>query len=179
MKIALDIGHTSGKDQGATSVCGLTEHAYWRSYVNTIKDMLEQHGFEAKIYRREDHGGSVSSECRAINAWGADAAISLHLNSADNTKATGHEVIYHGGSRKGETLARFINNQLNLIPGLRDRGIRTPFSGRGDTWLKSTKSPAVIIEAGFLSNPEDVKILKENGTQIATLVAEGIREFFS
>lgn len=178
MKIALDIGHTSGRDQGAVSSCGLTEHMYWKSHIHIIKDILEQHDFNTSIYRREDHGGSVSAECRAINAWGAHAAISLHLNSSDNTKATGHEVIYHVGSRKGELLARSINGQLNHISELRDRNIRTPFSGRGNTWLTATKCPAVIVEAGFLSNPDDVRILKEKSLEIASLVATGILEFF-
>lgn len=177
MKIALDIGHTSGRDQGAVSSCGLTEHMYWKSHIHIIKDILEQHGFQANIYRREDHSGSVSAECRAINTWGANAAISLHLNSSDNTKATGHEVIYHGGSRNGAALARSINDQLNFISELRDRNIRTPFSGRGNTWLTATKCPAVIVEAGFLSNPDDVKILKERGSEIASLIATGIINF--
>lgn len=177
MKIAIDIGHTSGRDQGAVSACGLSEHVYWSGLAHIIIYELEKAGHQAKIYRREDHGGSVSAECRAINSWNADIAVSLHLNSSDNTKAGGHEVIYHGNSGKGKSLAGTINESLNDVSGLKDRKIRTPFAGRGDTWLSATKCPAVIVEAGFLSNPEDVSILKSSGHQIASLVARGIGEY--
>lgn len=178
MKIALDIGHTSGRDQGAVSLCGLTEHMYWKRHVHIIKKILEQHFFNVNIYRREDYGDSISAECRAVNTWGANAAVSLHLNSSDNITATGHEVIHYGGSRNGASLARSINEQLNFIPELRDRNIRTPFSGRGNTWLTVTKCPAVIVEAGFLSNPDDVKILKEKGFEIASFIATGVIDYF-
>lgn len=174
MKIAIDIGHTSSRDQGAVSACGLSEHTYWSQLAHIIVQELEQSGHQAKVYRREDHGGSVSAECRAINDWRADVAVSLHLNSASNTQAGGHEVIHHAHSSKGKSLAKFINDYLNQVQGLKDRKIRTPFAGRGDTWLSATRCPAVIVEAGFLSNPDDVAILKAQSTQIASLVAQGI-----
>lgn len=174
MKIALDIGHTSGRDQGAVSSCGLSEHAYWSTHAPLITQELERLGHTVKIFRREDHGGSVAAECRAVNTWNADAAISLHLNSADNKTATGHEVIYHQGSSRGKALAQAINDHLDNVPGLKHRNIRTPFSGRGDTWLSNTRCPAVIVEAGFLSNPEDVAVLKAQAARICRLIATGI-----
>lgn len=177
MKIAIDIGHTSGRDQGAVSACGLSEHTYWSSLVHVIKEELEQLGHTVGIYRREDHGVSVAAECRAVNAWDPAAAVSLHLNSSDDPKAGGHEVIYHKGSRRGKILAEEINSRLYQVPGLRHRRIRTPFNGRGDTWLSHTRCPAVIVEAGFLSNTKDVAVLRKEGELISLLIAQGIHHF--
>lgn len=177
MKIAIDIGHTSGRDQGAVSACGLSEHTYWSSLVHIVKEELEQLGHTVGIYRREDHGNSVAAECRAVNAWEPDAAVSLHLNSSDNYRAGGHEVIHHKGSLRGKKLAEEINSQLDQVPGLRHRKVRTPFDGRGDTWLSNTRCPAVIVEAGFLSNPRDVAVLKKEGERISLLIAQGINHF--
>lgn len=178
-RIAIDVGHTSGKDQGAVGRDGLSEHSYWSRFAPLMKDVLEKLGHEVRIFRREDHGGSVARECTVINEWRADAAISLHLNCSDNEQAGGHEVVYLGGSTRGKLLAEDIDRRLDSLSGLRDRNIRNPYNGRGDAWLTNTSCPAVIVEGGFLSNEKDVALLRQRGEEIAELVGLGVHDFFT
>lgn len=178
-KIAIDIGHTSTRDQGAASRDGLTEHAYWSKFAPVIQQTLEKLGHQVRLFRREDHSGSVAKECNAVNDWLADVAVSLHLNSADNKTAGGHEIIYLNNSSRGRLLAEDIDRRLDGLSGLRDRNTRTPFQGRGETWLSHTQCPAVIVEAGFLSNDQDTELLKEQGHRISELIALGIHDFFT
>lgn len=180
MKIALDIGHQFTGDRGAVSKDGLSENAYWTEHypkiVNALRNYLPT--AQIRVFRRDNYGNSVSKECAAINAWGADVAVSLHLNSASET-ATGHEVLYFPGSEKGKDLAGQINICLHNLKILKDRGRKTPFEGRGNTWLSKTSCPAVIVEAAFLSNPNDVKILRTYADDICVAIAQGISYHFA
>lgn len=176
MRVAIDIGHTSGRDQGAVSADGLSEHAFWASVADDLVLRLRSFGHVVQVFRREDYAGSVSSECRAINLFNGDVAVSLHLNSADNLSAGGHEVVHHDGSAKGKSLAEHLDKALDSLP-LRDRNTRTPYKGRGDTFLSKTTMPAVILEAAFLSNATDVGFLRAHKDELVKAVAEGIDHF--
>ena len=178
-RVALDIGHTSLADQGAVSRDGLSEHAYWARFAPVIQRKLEELGHRARLFRREDYGASVAMECAAVNEWQADAAVSLHLNSSDNSSAGGHELICLQGALRGRQLAECVDRRLDDLGCLRDRNIRTPYQGRGETWLSHTRAPAVIVEAGFLSNAEDTEVLKQQGEYMAELIAMGIHDFLT
>ena len=179
LKIAIDIGHQSYGDEGAVSSCGLSEHDFWSGTpLQTLKKELERLGHTLKVFRRQDHGGSVLAECKAINGWGADIALSLHLNSSDSpTCKGGHEIVYHARSTKGKALALSLDAQFDLIEGLADRNIRTPYKGRGDTFLSETVCPAVIVEGVFLSVDSDVALLRERGEDLALAVARGAHAY--
>lgn len=179
MKIAIDIGHCSTGDRGAVSACGLSEHAYWAANAGQIKKALEKLRHSVKIFRREDYNRLVSRECQAINEWEADIAVSLHLNSSDNTGACGHEVIHHPASKRGARLASCINGKLAAIGYTADRGTKPPFQNRGNAYLSNCHAPAVIIEAGFLSSAQDTAALKENAVRISLAIAEGIDTFIN
>ncbi|MCC7519226.1 MAG: N-acetylmuramoyl-L-alanine amidase [Verrucomicrobiae bacterium] len=73
------------------------------------------------------------------------------------------------------TLARCIGARLEEIPGLANRGVK-------EAWfvvLRQSPIPAVLIEAGFLSNPEEgVRITTEaHQEKLARAIAEGIRDY--
>lgn len=179
MKVALDIGHCSTGDQGAVSRDGLAEHAFWAEYAPFIVAELVKLGHEVRVFRREDFGRRISQECVGINAWGADVAVSLHLNSADSPACKGgHEVVHYDGSKKGIALARAIDAQFDLIAELEDRNIRLPYRNRGDVFLQGTVCPAVIVEGAFLSVDGDVKFLRSKGEVLAKAVALGIHGYW-
>lgn len=179
MKVALDIGHCSTGDQGAVSRDGLAEHAFWAEHVPVMVRELEQLGHDVRVFRREDYSRRISNECVAINEWGADVAVSLHLNSADSPACKGgHEVVHYDGSKKGIALARAIDAQFDLIADLADRNIRTPFGNRGDVFLQGTVCPAVIVEGAFLSVDGDVKFLRSKGEVLTKAVALGIHGYW-
>lgn len=180
MKIALDIGHTSGKDQGAVSKSGLSEHAFWRQYAPMLRQLIINAGHGCQIFRREDHGGTVAKECAAINSYGADIAISLHLNSALSPACKGgHEIVHYDGSTRGKTLAWSLDSEFDKLTWLADRNIRTPYEGRGDAFLSGTKCPAVIVEAAFLSVDNDVANLNNpaRAEAICHAIVAGINSY--
>lgn len=73
------------------------------------------------------------------------------------------------------TLARCIAERLDAIPGTPNRGIK-------EAWfvvLRSCPIPAVLIEAGFLSNPEEGARIATEAYQekLARAIADGIRDY--
>ena len=74
--------------------------------------------------------------------------VSLHCNASPNVLAHGTETYY--GSSQSKLLAEAIQAGLVLL-GLHDRGTKA-----GDYYiLRHTAMPAVLVETGFVTNPDD------------------------
>lgn len=177
MHILLDIGH-SRSDQGAASADGrLTEHAYWSHHATLLADRLIALGHSVTIDQRDNYGGSITRECVGINKQAPDLIVSLHLNSADNSSASGHEVIHYKGSARGKALATCINDSLSALLTNLDRGVKTPWLGRGNAFLRGTQAPAVIVEPAFVSSDDDVSLLNDQYNAIDYAIAQGIHNY--
>ena len=91
------------------------------------------------------------------NKANADYFISVHLNSSLNNKMNYFMVAYC--SSKGKALASCIADSV------KEKGFKgyTKFEAEEHTYevLTKTNAIAVLIEAGFISNPENTKILND------------------
>lgn len=108
---------------------------------------------------------------RLDKAKGADLFISIHINSINNASARGFEVFYKKGSEKSKSLAESIRAQNHLF---QDRGISV---GNFYKVLNGFPEIAVLIEAGFISNSEDLKILTSKANEIGEQIAKGIIDY--
>ena len=71
-----------------------------------------------------NNSSSLTARVREANAWGADVFLSLHTNASLNPSATGSEaLIYSRSSSTALGLAEDILTELNLVTGLRNRGV--------------------------------------------------------
>lgn len=110
------------------------------------------------------------------NAWNADVFISLHTNAAVNPRASGSEaLIYSRASRVAFALATDILEELNLVTGLRNRGV---IERPGLYVLRRTDMPAVLVEMGFISNPEDAELMAYSPQLFAEGIYRGILEYY-
>ena len=178
MKICLDAGHTKAIDTLGDP--GAVNGKYWESIIvlDIVKELgaiLESLGIEV-IYTRisgKPHL-TLSERCRIANDKRVDCFISVHLNSASNKQASGIETLrYHRCGERTKQLAYNVQNELIKSLGWKDRGVKE----RSDLYvLKHTVSPAVLVEAGFISNDEECKKLldKEIQHEIANAISKGI-----
>jgi len=129
---------------------------------------------------------SLSHRAMLVNSSKADIVVSVHINAATNPRASGFEVIYCPGSRKGLILADQIHEALdtgdngNILP--RRPGPITDIQcgrGFGFTMLRKTRPPAAIVEAGFITNDRDQVEIVENCSNISTCIAVGIWNYFT
>ena len=107
--------------------------------------------------------------------WGADYFISLHINSYESSTVTGLEVYTAEGDTVGYDLGLDILNSLVKATELRNRGMK---DGSKLRVLKNAAMPAVLVEMGFISNPNDAKLLDESPELFARSVYDGIQAYF-
>lgn len=192
--IALDPGH-GGTDPGATGnglreknvvfgvrIDGQTIVA--DGMAQRIGNYLRRLGFRTVLTRDSDE--RVAFVRRAAKAVGAEAYISLHCNAAANPTARGCEVWYShlDSSSASSDLARAILFAiLSASDQVKSRGVKSSASNiRVHNVLRRAgmAMPAVLIEFGFITNPQDARLLADRKWRdtIAQAVAQAVQEFF-
>lgn len=176
MKILLDAGH-GGADPGAVSK-GADGKDYREcdislEVVNRIKASIQDThpDWLLELTRTTDSYMSPGSRSGIIKRVKPNAAISIHCNSSANAKATGHEVVYR--EEDDRVLAHAINKAMCEKLPLRDRGLKNDVEdlGRSLAILNTPGIPSVIVEMGFISNPEDREVLLDFDLLSATIVS--------
>ena len=109
----------------------------------------------------------------------ADIAVSIHQNSYTQESVKGPQVFYYESSVEGKKLAEAVQSSLNDLLEV-DR----PREVKGNTsyyLLKRSSGTLVIVECGFLTNPEEAQKLqtKEYQEKVAAAVSEGIRTYLN
>jgi N-acetylmuramoyl-L-alanine amidase len=110
------------------------------------------------------------------NSWGADYFISLHTNAAVQSAATGSEAFVFSKPSAAADLAEDILRELSAYTGLRNRGV---FARTGLYVLRRTTMPAILLELGFITNPNDAELMSEQPDLFARGIYEGIVDYFS
>lgn len=150
MRIFLNAGH-GGLDPGAVAVDGSTEKAHALDIALRLGKVLTAWGDKINYSRTTDEGEELGEITTEANNSDADLFVSLHLNAAADTSAHGEEVwVYYDASPVATEVATKINQELALL-GLVNRGVKRS----GYYVLKYTDMPAILVEFGFMSNPEE------------------------
>jgi N-acetylmuramoyl-L-alanine amidase len=171
--IVLDPGH-GGDDLGAVAH-GVVEAEVVHDLARRIEGRLSAHGANV-IYTRTRHANAGDDEARAqfANDCAADIVLSLHCDTADQQDASGVATFFFGQKRfgawsaVGEQLADLIQRETVARTGLTD------CRSHARSWklLQATRMPAVRIEAGYVSNPDDAARLRASAFRDD--IAEGI-----
>ena len=108
-----------------------------------------------------------------------DIVVSIHLNQFGQSQYFGAQTFYMRNSEEGELLAKSIQQQLLRIL---DRGNKRDIKP-SDSFLilKAVDSPSVLVECGFLSNPQEESLLITDDYQeeIAWAIYCGIISYLS
>jgi N-acetylmuramoyl-L-alanine amidase len=171
--IVLDPGH-GGEDPGAVAH-GVVEAEVVHDIATRVEGRLSAHGANV-VYTRTRFTSAGDDEARAqfANDCAADIVLSLHCDSADQQDASGVATFFFGQKRfgawsaVGEQLADLIQRETVARTALAD------CRSHARSWklLQATRMPAVRIEAGYVSNPEDAARLR--AASFRDDIAEGI-----
>lgn len=176
MKIMLDPGH-GGVDPGAVGKhSGIEYHEADINFdiVTEVAALLRGSGFEVILTRaKKTDTMTPGARLRKFNSSGSQAFVSVHCNSSANATATGVEVIYRDD--EDIPLANSIYDELLAATGLRDRGLKNDHAdlNRTLTVLNPSDKPCCLVEVGFISNPQDVKIITDT-ERVSVAIANGI-----
>lgn len=194
-KIVIDPGH-GGKADG-TVQNGLKEKTLTLRTARLLAEKLRRMGYLVELTRTTDVDVSLTQRSDFANVHHADLFVSIHYNSAPSPKACGIETYAypiegtpptHQVLPKDQTVAdinRFnaqnaqlawsVQKQIVSILKPVDRGVKRMYLGV----LKNLKRPGILIECGFLSNPNEAKACMHSAYQekLTRAIAEGIRAY--
>ena len=174
--ICLDAGH--GGEPGAVNGSKY-ESVATLDIAFKVGAELENKGYEVVYTRTNDKHITLGERCAISNNKGANAFVSIHLNSATNRDAHGIETwCYYKVGDKTKELANNIQSNLIKSTNAKNRGVKTT-----ETFyvLKHTIAPAVLVECGFISNHDESELLFDNDYQnkIANAIVTGIENTFT
>ena len=181
--IVIDVGH-GGTDRGARRNAPYCEEK--KICLQTgklVQKYLDQLGYHVVMTRSTDHFISLPKRVEIAKQANANIFVSVHYNSSKSPKAKGIEVFFCDDSEKNKTrsraskkLASSVLDRVISRTSARSRGVKT-----GNFYvIRETVMPAILVEGGFISNPEERKLLKSQAYQqkIAQGVADGIDHYF-
>ncbi|HAU32052.1 MAG: N-acetylmuramoyl-L-alanine amidase [Desulfotomaculum sp. 46_296] len=182
--IVLDPGH-GGNDPGAIGrTLGLAEKNVNMQVAECAAELLHSYGATVLYTRYGDQNLDLYSRAWAANNAGADVFVSIHMNSNLSPSLGGTSTYFSSNALNGQDrqeksyqLADYIQNSLLAYLGLEDKGVR-----QADfVVIRETIMPAVLIEAAFLSNPIEEKLMtmEEFRESIARALVNGIGMFLA
>lgn len=173
-KVFIDAGH-GGKDPGAVDGANSKEKDTIASqekdinlkYARTLGAVLKGCGVQVKQSREGDTYPSINARPSQAKQWGADAFISIHMNSASSKSAKGMEVLYRDA--EDAKLAKAIYTPLSAITPWTDRGVKM----REDLGVLNGagRMPAALVEVDFISNYEAERLLHTKSYRESTMEA--------
>lgn len=134
---------------------------------------LEKDGFPVVYTRTEDVYQQPLTKAEIANASGGDYAVSFHRNAAASPNLYNgvQTLVYDKNSRAGE-LAQNVNDKMVGV-GFKDLGVE---ERKNLAFLRRTKMPAILIEAGFIDSDKDNALFDQNFDQLVKAIASGIEE---
>ena len=157
-KVYIGVGH-GGSDPGA--VYGShKEKNYALDIANACTAELKRHGVTVMQSRTSDVTETSTAKVKECNAFGADVAVDLHLNSTAKHNADGFEVYHTLSGGEGKKLAQCIETAVKEL-GQNSRGLKIKANSSGKDYfvfIRDTKCPALLVECAFIDT-KDVQIV--------------------
>lgn len=185
--ICIDSGH-GGNDPGKIGVAGTKEKEVNLAIALKLKKSLEKQNIRVIMTRTDDRNladangtnektSDMKNRVAKMDFEQPDAVISIHQNSYTDSTAKGAQVFYYSESKEGKKLAEVL--QKSLIENADPENHRMAKANTSYYILKNTSAPTVIVECGFLSNPEEERLLNTAQYQekLVDALQKGICEY--
>lgn len=188
--VVIDAGHGGG-DGGAVSITGVAESGINLSIALRLDQLLGFYGVETKVLRttedslhdadsgtlREKKVTDLHNRVEMIEATENATLISIHQNSFQNPKYHGAQVFYANGDLS-LPLAQSIQETLRLALDPENNRVATKIP-ESVYLMNHISCRAILVECGFLTNPEEDLKLQDTGyqTKIAAALAGGYLQF--
>lgn len=170
----IDAGH-GYPDGGATSCSGVLESTINLQIAKRLDDLIHFLGFDTVMIRTNEdsvytEGESIGAKkvsdlknrARIINETENAVLLSIHQNTYPDSRYGGPQVLYAANETSRELASALQNSLKNTLdPSSR----RVAKKGSSIYLLEHIDCPGILIECGFISNPEDEIKLRSNAYQ--------------
>jgi len=173
--IVIDAGH-GGVDGGATSCTGVLESQLNLEIAMRLNDLMHLLGLQTKMVRTTDEsvyteGESIAAKkvsdlkrrVEIVNNTENALLISIHQNYFSDQRYWGAQVFYAKTNGSKELATKM---QTQLISNMNAGSKRQPKSASGVYLMNKINTPGVLVECGFLSNPQEEAKLRSKDYQL-------------
>ncbi len=190
--IVIDAGH-GGEDGGASGADGTPEKELNLTVAKAVAQILTAAGYDVRMTRTDDrllydlygdlsdytgHKKTYDLKNRLRFASEAEAAllVSIHMNKFPEAQYSGLQVYYSDSGKAAADLVQTYTKRYLQPQNER----QTKRAGNAIYLLSHSEIPAIMIECGFLSNPEELTALttpayqKQLALTIAAAIAESV-----
>lgn len=191
--IILDAGH-GGEDGGAVAKDGTEEQYLNLDITLKLNEELKKLGYQTLLTRADDNSihdadantvrarkvSDIHNRMKIIEAHPDCIFVSIHQNFFTESKYNGAQVFYSPNNSDSSRLARCI--QQSIVSAIQPENTRQiKESGSSIYLLYHSTVPSVLVECGFLSNPEETEKLKDENyrAQMANAVCAGIINYLN
>ena len=176
IKITIDAGH-GGSESGAIGCLGTKEKDLNLQIALNLKNKLEKLGAKVFMTRDDDSYLGLYERVDKSNFFDADIFLSIHNNSLPDSMAdrdaTGTETYYFYPQSKD--LAKILAKSISEKTGFKNGGAK----GQSFAVIRNTQSIAVLIEVGYMINPDDNSKLIDRNFQdkITDGIIDGLERY--
>jgi N-acetylmuramoyl-L-alanine amidase len=196
--VAIDPAHGGG-DPGISISDKEYEKNITMAVASLMKKELDKSGnIEVLLTRTSDKDVSLSERKQLVRKMRSEVFVGIHVNAGFSKNSTGFEIYFPGfkgtSSEQSDSkeilkdmarnkylndsvkLAQLIQKNMDKVFPRKSRGLRDSAAPS----LEGLSIPAVVVEIGFASNPEDRKKILDTKTQeaIAHALCQSIKDFF-
>lgn len=188
--IIIDAGH-GGMDGGAISCTGLSESGYNLNISLRLNDLFHLMGYDTAMIRTKDVSVNTKGETiaqkkisdlkervRLVNETENGLLVSIHQNFFPDQQYSGTQVFYTE-TEGSEELAKALQDAF--ITSVNPRSRRRIKKSQGVYLMEHIQRPGVLIECGFLSNPEEEAKLRSETYQkkLCCIIAATVGNFLA
>ena len=172
--VVIDAGH-GGFDRGGIPGQRIPEKEMTLDVAQRLKGLLAASGYRVVMTRDSDVFVPLATRVAIANSYQNGIFVCIHFNSATRLGADGIETYFY--SRNSLPLASAVHYFVAGGAPSPNRGVRR----RGYYVLRKTKIPAVLVECGFLTNPNEGQYAQSPSyrQKLAEEIAAGVRGRFS
>ena len=186
--VIIDAGH-GGVDTGATSCTGVMESDINLDIALKLQDLLHLLGYPTKMIRTTDtsiytDGNTIAAKkisdlknrVQIVNKTEKAILISIHQNYFPVEKYRGAQVFYNQAG-ESEALAKLLQN--NILSTINPGSNRLAKKASGVYLMQNVQKTAVLVECGFISNPEEEHLLRDSTYQkkLCSVIAATVSSF--
>lgn len=189
--VIIDAGH-GGEDGGTSSASGLVEKDVNLKIAEQIAKCLEAEGINVVLTRSDDrllydvnsdYEGrkkklDLAARLEIMNQYDNAIFVSIHMNAFTDRSCSGLQVWYSKNDADSLTLAKTIQNNARLRLQPNNKRVVKEATSAINLLFNAT-CPAVLIECGFLSNPDEASrfATAEYRDEVASNISYSIMEF--
>ena len=118
----------------------------------------------------------LSRRANIINKSGCDMFISIHLNASENTNWYGAQIYYDNINPENKSIAQLFQEEF-----IKNTNTNREYKENNTKYMQHRiNRPGILLEAGFLSNPNERYLLQTNNYQkkIAQIIKNTLIKYY-